>query len=54
MISNILNDGNTALEVSKYGVFLVRIFPFPVFGRNTGKRGLEKTPYLDTFHKVKW
>ena len=25
---------------------------FPVFSPNTGKYGLEKTPYLDTFHAV--
>ena len=25
---------------------------FPVFGLNTGKYGLEKTPYFDTFHGV--
>ena len=25
---------------------------FPVFRPNTGKYGLEKTPYLDTFHVV--
>ena len=25
---------------------------FPVFSRNTGKYGPEKTPYLDTFHAV--
>ena len=31
------------LKVSKYGVFS---------GPNTGKRGQEKTPYLDTFHAV--
>ena len=37
-------------KVSKYGVFSG---PYcPVFGLNTGKCGLEKTPYLDTFHAV--
>ena len=25
---------------------------FPVFSPNMGKYGPEKTPYLDTFHKV--
>ena len=25
---------------------------FPIFGLNTGKYGLEKTPYLDTFYAV--
>ena len=43
--------------------FLVRIFPhsdgirkdtsyLSVFSPNPGKYGLEKTPYLDTFHTV--
>ena len=36
---------NTARKVSKYGVFSGPYFP--VFGP-------EKTPYLDTFHEVKW
>ena len=33
----------------------IGVFPgpyFPVFSRNTGKYGPEKTPYLDTFHAV--
>ena len=45
-------------------VFLVRIFPhsdwirrdtpcLSVFSPNSGKYGLEKTPYLDTFHAVR-
>ena len=53
----------TAWKVSKYGVFLVRIFPHSdwirgftsylfVFSANAGKCGAEKTPYLDTFHAV--
>ena len=53
----------TAWKVSKYGVFLVRIFPHSdwirrdtsycsVFSPNTGKYGPEKTPYLDPFHAV--
>ena len=37
-------------------VFLVRIFPhsdyLSIFSPNAGKYGPEKTPYLDTFHKV--
>ena len=42
----------TAWKVPKYGVFSGPYFP--VFGLNTGKYGLEKTPYLDTFHVVSW
>ena len=38
---------DTVWKVSKYGVFLVRIFP------HAGKHRPEKTPYLDTFHAVK-
>ena len=34
--------------MSKYEVFYGPYFP--VFSPNTGKYGLEKTPYLDTFH----
>ena len=41
---------NTAQKVSKYEVFSSPYFP--VFGLNTGKYGLEKNPYLDTFHTV--
>ena len=37
-------------------IFLVRIFPYldwiRRFSPNTGKYGPEKTPYLNTFHKV--
>ena len=40
----------TAWKLSKYGVISGPYFP--VFGLNTGKYGLEKTPYLDTFHVV--
>ena len=36
--------------MSKYGVFSGPYFP--VFGLNTGKYGLEKTTYLDTFYAV--
>ena len=36
---------HTAWKVSKYGVFS---------GPNTGKYGPEKTPYLDTFHAVRF
>ena len=37
----------TAWKVSKYGVFSGPYFP--AFGLNTGKYGVEKTPYLETF-----
>ena len=54
---------NTAWKMSKYGVFLIPIFPhsywtwrdtpyLSVFSPNAGKYGLEKAPYLDTFHVV--
>ena len=54
---------STVWNVSKYGVFLVRIFLhsnwirrdtkyLSVFTLNAGKYGPEKTPYLDTFHAV--
>ena len=36
--------------MSKYGVFSGS--HFSVFGRNTGKYGPEKTPYLDSFHAL--
>ena len=36
--------------MSKYGVFSGPYFP--AFEMNTGKYGLEKTPYLDTLHAV--
>ena len=36
--------------MSKYGVFSGPYFP--VFCRNAGKCGPEKTPHLDTFHAV--
>ena len=36
--------------MSKYGVFSDPYFP--VFSPNAGKYGVEKTPYLDTFHAV--
>ena len=43
----------TAWKVSKYGVFSGLYFPlFSVLSPNTGKYGLEKTPYFDTFHAV--
>ena len=54
----------TAGKVSKYGVFLVRIFLYSdwirrfteyisaAFISNTGINGPEKTPHLDTFHEV--
>ena len=38
--------------MSKYGVFSG--LNFPVFSPNAGKYGPEKTPYLDTFHAVKF
>ena len=46
---NILNTSNV-WKVSKYGV--ISGLYFPVFNPNTGKYGLEITPYLDTFHAV--
>ena len=39
-----------AWKVSKNKVFSSPYFP--VFSPNAGKCGLEKTPYLDTFHAV--
>ena len=53
----------TAWNMSKYGVFLVRILPhsdwiqrdtkyLSIFSPNAGKHGLEKTTYLDTFQAV--
>ena len=36
--------------MSEYRVFSDPYFP--VFGRNTGKYGPEKAPYLDTFYAV--
>ena len=52
---NFLSEHSTLHEVSKYGVFSGPYFP--AFGLDTespnaGKYGLEKTPYLDTFHAV--
>ena len=41
----------TAWKVSKYGVISGPYFP--VFSPNTGKYGLELTPYLNPFHAVK-
>ena len=43
-----IQNSITTKKVSKYGVFSGPYFP--VFGRNTGKYGPEKTPYLDTFY----
>ena len=43
---------NTAWKASKYGVSSGLLFP--VFSPNTEKDGKEKTPYLDTFHAVKY
>ena len=45
------------ISVKSFTVFfLVRIFLYSgirsVFNPNTGKYGLKKTPYLDTFHAV--
>ena len=40
----------TAWKVSKYGVISGRYFP--LFSPQTGKYGLEISPYLDTFHEV--
>ena len=57
-----INLENVISVKSFYGVksftvfFLVRIFLYSgirsVFSPNTGKYGLKKTPYLDTFHAV--
>ena len=41
---------NHCAKVSKYGVFLVRTFPYSVQIRE--KNGPKKTPYLNTFHVV--
>ena len=48
---------DTALKVSKYGVFSGPYFPvftpyLSVSSPNAGKYGPEKTRYLDTFHAV--
>ena len=40
----------TSWKVSKYGVISGPYFP--VFSPNTGKKGPEITPHLDTFHTV--
>ena len=50
MAVSLLLEITTAWKVSKYGVFSDPYFP--VFSPITGKYGLEKTPYLDTFHAV--
>ena len=50
MAVSVLLEITTAWKVSKYGVFSDPYFP--VFSPITGKYGLEKTPYLDTFHAV--
>ena len=50
MLNKRINQIPTARKVSKYGVFSGPYFP--VFGLNTGKYRLEKTPYLDTFYAV--
>ena len=39
-------EKDTACKLSKYGVFSGPYFP--VFGLNTGKYELEKTPHLET------
>ena len=60
---NINCNMNTVWKVSKYGIFLVRIFPYSnrirrdipylsVFSPNAGKKKKKKTPYLDTFYAV--
>ena len=38
--------------MSKYGVISGLLFP--VLGLNTGKSGAEITPYLDTFHAIRY
>ena len=40
----------TALKVPKFGVFSGLYFP--LFGMSTGKDGIAKPPYWDTFHVV--
>ena len=56
-------EKHTAWKISKYGVFLARIFPhsdwirrgtqyLSIFSPNLGKYGPEKTPYSETFHAV--
>ena len=42
-------ESYTTRKVSKYGIFLVRIFPYSLQIREIRTR---KTPYLDTFHAV--
>ena len=50
LMTSLLTLKFTAWKVSKYGLFSDPYFP--AFGLNTGKYGPDKTPYLDTFHKV--
>ena len=42
------------LRIGSVGIFLilVKVSLVPVFSLNAGKYGLEKSPYLDTFHAV--
>ena len=46
----VVHADNTAWKVSKYKVFFGLYVP--VFGRNTGKYGPEKIPYLNILHAV--
>ena len=45
-------SSGTWLEVSVFGVCLVRIFPHSIFSPNAGKRLTRKTPNTDTFYAV--
>ena len=45
-------SSGTWLEVSVFGVCLVRIFPHSIFSPNAGKRLTRKTPNTDTFYAL--
>ena len=45
-------SSDTWLEVSVFGVCLVRIFPHSIFIPNAGKRLTRKTPNTDTFYAL--
>ena len=49
------SSGNHSVMITAWNVSKYRAFSgpyFPVFGLNTEIYGVEKTPYLDTFHAV--
>ena len=61
--TDLVFQGISAQQISRYGVFLVRILTYlggirrftekiSEFSRNAGKYGPEKTPYLGTFYAV--